>query len=308
MYVLLNFWRFDTVITLIGPHTILFPGLVASVLRRSWIIDIYDFWLDNAVDMGFTTENAIGYRLLAVVERISLNRADHILVLTPTLGEQYREKYNLEKEKFTSVPFGIDLEMFSPDSARDSHERIIYTGKLGKAQAFEPFFEGFARLDVDYELLIVGFGDRRDELERLATSLGIDERVTFRDAVSRNQIPELVSSSTVSLVPLSKEYQIEYARPTKFVETMAVGTPFIASNLPEITSVTERSEAGIVVPNEPTAITNAMNKIINDNKLRTEMRENGVAFSEEYHCWDRIANKVEIVISNVEHDPNEEEL
>lgn len=100
LYVLFNFWRFDTVVTLAGPHTTLFPGLVANLLGRSWVIDIFDLWLDNAVNMGFAEESDVTYRLLASLERISFHRCDHILVLTPTLGAQYREKYDVDDAVF----------------------------------------------------------------------------------------------------------------------------------------------------------------------------------------------------------------
>lgn len=299
LYVLCNFWRFDTVVTLAGPHTTLFPGLVANLLGRSWVIDIFDLWLDNAVDMGFTEESDISYRLLALLERISFHNCDHILVLTPTLGAQYRQKYDLSESKFTAVPFGIDFEMFSPDVTTETVDRVIYTGKLGQTQAFEPFFEGFARLDTDHELLIIGFGKRREELKELAVELDINDKVTIKNAVPREEIPKLVASSMLSWVPLRTDYQLDYARPTKFVETMAVGTPYVASELTEIEYLTTKNEAGITVPNDAEAIHTAMETIIKDDETRRTMGENGVAFTRTHHRWDTIGETVAEVISDV---------
>ena len=302
LYVMLNFWRYDVVITLIGPHTTLLPGLVAKLLRRYWIVDIYDFWLDNAVDMGFVAETNPSYRLLSSLERVSLQRCDHILVLTPTLAQQYRKKYDLEDGRFTPIPFGIDRELFSPDSASSSENRIIYTGKLGHAQAFQPFFEGFARLDSKHELLVVGFGERREELEQLASELEIENKVSFRGAVPREQIPELVASSTISWVPLETDLQLDYARPTKFVETMAVGTPYVASQLREIEAVTAESGAGKAVPNNPDAISEAMSSILEDIELRREMEQNGPVFIEAEHDWTVLGSEVENVITTIVND------
>lgn len=304
LYVLFNFWRFDAVVTLIGPNTTLLPGLVANVLGRNWIIDSYDLWLDNAVDLGFTEESDVGYQLLAALERISFYRCDQVFVVTPTLGEQYRAKHDLDKSKFTTVPFGIDHEMFSSDKAPETIDRVIYTGKFGQAQAFEPFFEGFAQLNTDYELLIVGFGQRRKELEHLAVELDIDDKVTIHDAVPREEIPELVAASTLSWVPLRTDYQLDYARPTKFVETMAVGTPYVASKLPEIVSVTTESEAGLAVPNNPDKIRTAMETIIQNEDLRHEMSENGVEFVKKHHRWEKIGEKVATAISKIVTDEN----
>jgi glycosyltransferase involved in cell wall biosynthesis len=302
VYVLLNFWRFGTVVTYIGPHTTLIPGLVANLLGRNWIIDADDLWLDNAVDLGFTDESDVSYRLLAALERISFRRCDHVFVVTPTLGEQYRQKHDFDESKYTAVPFGIDLDMFSPEVASEVHDRIIYTGKFGHDQAFEPFFRGFARLDTDHKLLVVGFGQRREELERLAEELHVDDRVTIRDAVPREKIPELVASSILSWVPLRTDYQLDYARPTKFVESMAVGTPYIASDLPEIAAVASESESGLAVPNEPDEIRAAMETIIEDEEVRREMGENGVEFVSTHHRWETIGAEVSSVISRIKND------
>ncbi|WP_254546619.1 glycosyltransferase family 4 protein [Halomarina pelagica] len=302
VYVLATWWRYDCVVTFIGPHSTLVPGFVAKALGRAWIVDVDDLWIDNAVDLGFIEHGSAVHRAVEALERRAFELADHVVVLTPTMAEQYAAKHDAPVEEFTPVPYGIDLDEFAPATAdggdAPDDRPVVYTGKFGQAQAFEPFFRGFARLDGDRELRVVGFGDRRDELEALARDLGIEDRVTFDGPVPREEIPSILRSAALSWVPLKTEYSLDYARPTKLLETMAVGTPYVASRVTEIGVVTDRSGGGVAVDNDPDAIADAMRDVLADDDERAEMGRRGAAFVREHHRWPALGARVGEVIAD----------
>lgn len=296
IYVLANFWRYDCFVTMSTPHTTFLPGAIAKLMRRVWIVDIFDLWLDNAVDLGYVDDGSIGYRIVNRLEEIAFVEADHIIVLTPTMKEYYLGKYHVDADRLTPIPFGVDKEMFTPAINRDPESRVIYIGNLGTYYAFDPYVRAFAQLDDRYELYIVGWGEQRDELERLCSNLGIEDRVTFTGRIPREEIPELLASSAVSWVPLETDYQLDYARPTKMIESMAVGTPYVASALNEIEVVTEASEAGYVVENEPDQIADAMQTLLEDASQRRLMGEQAVAFIDSEHRWEVLSERVKSVL------------
>ncbi|WP_323174540.1 glycosyltransferase family 4 protein [Natrialba sp. PRR66] len=303
VYVLVHGRKYDSVVVQVGPHTTLVPGLAAMATGRGLVVDVYDLWLDNAVDFGFTDERSLAYRLLRQLERIAVEGCDHLVVLTPTMADQYRSKYDLDETPVTAVPFGVDDERFAPSPSADDADRIIYTGKLGEGQAFEPYLRGFERLDTDCdcdcELVIYGFGERRDELETLVSRLGIEDRVRINGPVPREEIPGLVASSAVSLVPLKTEHTLDYARPTKFLETMAVGTPYVASAVAEIDAVTRDAGAGLAVANDPDTIAAALRELLSDPERRRTMGERGVAFIDDNHRWDDLGSDIGDVLLTV---------
>ncbi|WP_227356305.1 glycosyltransferase family 4 protein [Haladaptatus salinisoli] len=300
LYVLCTWWRYDCVVTLVGPHSTLLPGVVAKALGRGWVVDVFDLWIDNAADFGFVSERSISYSAVSYLERLAITHADHVTVITPTMARQYREKYDVGSDQFTVLPFGVNTDLFDGASGR-SVPRVVYTGKLGVGQAFEPFLRGFADLtdDYDHELLMVGFGERREELEALCDDLGIGSSVTFRGVVPREEVADLVASSTLSWVPLKTDHQLDYARPTKFLETMAVGTPYVASETAEIRSVTDNVDAGIAVANDPNEIADAMRRLIADDEKRRGMGERGVEFIATNHRWETIGERAGSVLSKV---------
>lgn len=296
LYVLCNFWRYDCVVTMSTPHTTFLPGVVGNALGRTWIVDVFDLWLDNAADLEYVDEDALGYRFVAWLERVAFHRADHVVVLTPTMKELYLDKYDVDPDRLTPVPFGVDADLFAPALDREPEPRVTYVGNLGTFYAFEPYLRAFARLDDRYELDVVGWGEERDRLEQLCADLGIEDRVTFTGRVPREEVVEYLTRAALNWVPLETDYELDYARPTKLLEGMAVGTPYVASPLDEIEVVTEESEAGLVVENEPGDVAEAMELILSDEALRQRMAERAVEFVDSDHRWPSLSSRVRDVI------------
>lgn len=305
LYVLMHFWKFDCVVTMSTPHTTFLPGAVGHLLGREWIPDIFDLWLDNAVDFGYIDANSPGYHAVLFLERIAIRWPDRVLVITPTMADDFADKHDVSVSKFVQVPFGVDEELFVPQSTAEVDNRAMYVGNLGALQTFGPYMRGFARVvsnGIDAELYLVGSGERKTELHDLAQELDIEDRVTFTGQVPRDDIPELLSSAAVSWVPLDTNHRLDYARPAKLLESMAVATPYVGSEVDEIKVVTEESDAGIAVPNEPGAVAEAMEMLLGDDEAREAMGERGVEFIDTHHRWERLGEQAERAIRQTVSD------
>lgn len=298
LYVLCNFWRYDTIVTVSAPHTTFLPGIIGKVLGLTWVPDIFDLWLDNALDFGYVEKGTVPYRFVTELERRAIQSSDHILVITQTMAEHFGEKYEVPTERFTLVPFGVDEELFTPRPASASTDTVVYTGNMGEAHALRPFILAFKHLEGISELRLVGTGKRRDELEALCEQEGLTDRVTFEGVVPREEIPEILSEATASLVPLKQDQNLDYARPTKLLESMAVGTPYIASTLREIERITEESKAGFAVNNDSKEVAEAVRKLIENDELQAEMGTRGVEFINKEHRWPGLATRADRAIKD----------
>lgn len=302
LYVLLTFWRYDSVVTMSAPHTTFLPGVVAKILGRAWIVDIFDLWIDNAADLGYVDENSVAYHLVSFLEHLSFANADVVFVITDTMAKYYENKYPDLCFDVQVVPFGVDTELFSPEVNPKTSTDIIYTGNLGAGQAFVPFIKGFAKLEHDLELTIVGEGERRDEIEDLIEQLGISSWVSFEGYVSRSHIPSLLAGANVSLVPLKTDYQLDYARPTKLLETMAVGTPYIASNVQEIDYLTRKYNTGCSVENNADKVHKHLKNMCLDSQKRENMGSNGIEFVKNNHDWVVIGGEISDIFHKLSRD------
>jgi glycosyltransferase involved in cell wall biosynthesis len=298
LYVVTNFWRFDNIVTVSAPHTTFLPGVVGKMLGLKWVPDIFDQWLDNALDLGYVDKDSTPYRYVAGLEQRAIQHSDHIIVITQTMAEHYANKYNVSLDRFTLVPFGVDEEIFQSMSGTGDTNTIVYTGNIGEAHALRPFLLSFKHLDDNINLRIVGTGKRREELEQLCADENLTDQISFEGVVPRNEIPAILGEAIASFVPLKQEQGLDYARPNKLLESMAVGTPYIASAVQEIEYITAESDAGFAVDNNPQEVADTIETLIENKDLREEMGERGIRFIEREHQWSELATRVDCLLRN----------
>jgi colanic acid/amylovoran biosynthesis glycosyltransferase len=98
---------------------------------------------------------------------------------------------------------GIDLSRFKVGPV--PRERlVVMIGRFVEKKGFEYGLQAFALAAArlrDARLVLVGEGERRRALERLARELGVRERVEFAGVLSQERIAELLGRAAVLLAP-----------------------------------------------------------------------------------------------------------
>ena len=299
LYVLVNFWRYDSIVTVSSPHTTFLPGAIGKFLGCAWLVDIFDLWLDNAEDMGYVEEGTIQYRYVWTLESLAITKSDAITVITETMAQAYVDKFEVPREKFTLLPFGVDSDLFVPTPERTDPNRVLYVGNMGDAHALRPFIEAFQQLPERYILELVGDGKRRDELETFVDELGISNRVQFSGFVKRSEVARRLQNSALSVVPLQQDFHLDYARPNKLLESMAVGTPYVASDIRELRRVSKESNSGVVTSNDPDAVAEAIQTLLKSPEQRERMGKDAISYIDEQHRWPILSTRAAEVLKGI---------
>ena len=129
--------------------------------------------------------------------------------------------------------------------------RILSVGRLTPVKGFDLAIRGLAALLRDHPSLpwsytLVGDGESRLELERLAVTSGIAERITFTGALSFHDVQTLYASSHVALMPGVKE-----GWPKVIAEAWAHGVVPVAAAAGLVPWILREKDAGVLF--EPTA-------------------------------------------------------
>jgi glycosyltransferase involved in cell wall biosynthesis len=106
--------------------------------------------------------------------------------------------------------------------------RILYVGRLASEKDISTLLEAFEELHENRpnaELVIVGDGPKRDDLEALAVELGIASTVTFEGAVPYENLPAYYDEAAVVVLPSLRE---TFGR--VILEAFAFGTPVVATD------------------------------------------------------------------------------
>jgi len=238
-----------------------------------------------------------------------LRRADRIIVTSLNYAQNSDLAAYLvkNKDKFTEIPCGVDVDKFYPQSkdlnlldhlSVDPFAKIIlFVGGLDSAH----YFKGVEYLIRAYKqtrdyglknskLIIVGDGNLKPAFMDLAYQLNLFDHVIFTGKVDNNDLPKFYNLSDV--VVLSSIDKSE-AFGMVLIEAMACKKPVIASNLSGIDSVIDDGINGFLV--EPKNIKNLANKIIetlSDSDLAETMGEKGREKVAGLYSWEKVILKI----------------
>lgn len=150
-----------------------------------------------------------------------------------------------------------------------------YVGGLQAWQGVEGFVEAFARTSRG-RLLIVHSGNRgARELERRAARLG--RRVLLQEPLGAEELAGVMARLRFTVAPLTETARNTWQGccPVKIVESMAVGTPVIASNLAVSRELIRDGVDGMLVePGDRRAWGLAVERLFEDDALRDRLAAN----------------------------------
>lgn len=179
------------------------------------------------------------------------------------------------------IPNGIAVEEFIlPPEMRERWRRqegfeldailITHIGRFTAQKNHELLIRAFAQLNPyqPVQLLLVGEGELKPQVEQLVYSLGLSERVRFLGV--RSDIPELLNASDIFV--LSSRWE---GNPMSVMEAMAAGLPVISTAVGGVPELVEEGVSGILVPSEnEQALRTAIQTLLDNPELRISMGAN----------------------------------
>jgi glycosyltransferase involved in cell wall biosynthesis len=172
-------------------------------------------------------------------------RAERIVAVSQFEADLFARRLRIPSERFVVIPNGSDLPQL--DEVPRKREPLIVS--LGRLERYKGHHRVIAALPYVLErfpqarLEIVGSGPYESELRRLATKLGVAERVEigFVPAADRRAMAEKLSRA--SLVTLLSEYE---SHGLAVAEAVAVGSPALVAATSALNEFAERGEAAAV--------------------------------------------------------------
>ena len=135
----------------------------------------------------------------------------------------------------------------------------------------------------NFHVLLVGDGDRKDELRQLVESKGLSKHIHFLGL--RQDIPELLLQCDSFL--LSSDYE---GLSLAILEGMAAGLPIVATKVGGNPQLIQDGVSGYLVPPQvPDSLADAMQKVMDDKKSSINMGKKGRSIVEETYSIETVA-------------------
>ena len=175
------------------------------------------------------------------------NQADGIITVCQALRDEM-VCLGVEPERITPLRNGVDLQLFAPLDRQEQRRQLgldqftlLSVGHLEPRKAHDIPIAALPELP-QLRLLIAGTGPERQNLEQLAQRLKVSERVTFLGSLSQPELKRYYGAADALVLASSREGWANV-----LLESMACGTPVIASNVWGTPEVVASRDAGVLM-------------------------------------------------------------
>lgn len=276
--------RLDFLLTESPPLFLGISGfLLARWKRARWIFNVSDLWPESAVRLGVVSDG-LGLSLARRLEAFCYRRAWLVSGQSREILEDIGRRF--PGVRVYHLSNGVDAAAFRPERcSREARRRLVgdsgggecvavYAGLHGVAQGLDQVLEALARLDgVGPRAVFIGDGPERERLVRRAAELGL-RRVCFLEPVPREEVPELLASADIAVVPL--KMRLPGAVPSKVYEAMASGIAVLLVADGEAAAIVREARAGVVVePGDVAGLAGALARMAGDPEGRRQMGRSG---------------------------------
>jgi glycosyltransferase involved in cell wall biosynthesis len=207
--------------------------------------------------------------LARLTERAVWRAADLVLAVTDVLRGEVLAA-GAAPAQVRVVPNGVVLERFAaPPPPRHNPPVLGFLGFVRDWHGLDAVIRGMAEHpETPAIFTVIGEGPARPDLEALAASLGIAERVRFAGIVPHADVPTTVAGFDIALQPRV----VDYASPLKIFDYMAAGRAIVAPDQPNIREILAHDRTALLFdPSAPGAMWAAISRLLADPTLRSRL-------------------------------------
>lgn len=202
-------------------------------------------------------------------------------------------KLGMAEHKIHALRNGVDLSLFHPVDRPATRERlgvsgftVLSVGYLDPRKGHEHTISALALMP-DVNLLIAGSGPDEQKLRNLAAEKGVSERVKFLGALPQETLRDYYGSCDALVLASSREGWANV-----LLESMACGTPVVASSVWGTPEVVRSAAAGVLMPSLcPLGVKQGLEALRKNYPDHRSTR----AYAEQFSWADTTQRKIELL-------------
>lgn len=219
---------------------------IKSTLRIPWFVTVHS---DPSLD--FLHQPKVVNKIFTFLNKRALRNADHLFAVSEKFKTMLIEM-NVPAEKITPIFNGIEFHDEIPPFDKDEIRKSLNTAtndfvfaivaRLHPVKGHTVLLKAFKELPMEnVKLWIIGDGQLKGTLMKMADTLGISDKVQFLG--NRKDVDKLLFAADVSLLTSYSE-----SFPLVLLESADMGTPVISTDVGGVKSLINPGVSGWIVP------------------------------------------------------------
>lgn len=140
------------------------------------------------------------------------------------------------------IDHGVNLNEFTFESNKENY--FVVVSQLIKRKHIDGIiiaFNDFCKKNKNYELIIIGSGEEKNNLVTLSKKINIDKKVKFLGQKTHAEIVPILSKACALVINTEKDNSM-----LTIVESIACGTPIVTTDVPYNCDYIKKNNLGII--------------------------------------------------------------
>lgn len=201
-----------------------------------------------------------------------LHAADKVITVSDDI-RQVLIRDGIEEQQIELIRRGTDRRIFHEGKQDLSREKLglprvqnilISVGRLVDVKGLNHLVDACQILvsrGVDFQYYLLGDGPNRTKLTQQIEQLGLSDYVILRGAQSADQLADWYRAADLTVMPSLSE-----GVPNVLLESIACGTPFVASRVGGIPEIADAERDSLVPPGDARALADAIGRHLTTNR------------------------------------------
>lgn len=263
-------------------------GGVGQLLgEREYVLDMHDLAFESPL-YGDLPLGSLVQRVIRGIEGRAVRSASEIVVVSENMKHLVSNAWSIHPDSIRVIPNGYfagDVEQYRTDETVSG--RVAFLGTLHPKLDEEAIFD-IARLpDVD-EMVVIGDGAKREELERGKSEYGLDS-LRIMGRLPDDEAFDIVAKSDVAINPQLPSDLQRASSPVKIYYYAALGVPMVLSEGPSVAEELDE-EGGARVVEFGESFVDAVQAVLENGECRKDMRVVARESAKQMSWQSRVGN------------------
>jgi len=236
--------------------------------------------------------------LMKQADRVQQRRAAALLLSTPAARSRVYD--DVAASKLDVLPYGVDVDAFSPSTPVSDQEkdlRILYLGRLHRQKGIFVLLEAMERVFEEHPtctLDIAGSGPAKERVQGLVEEMPYRDNIRLRGQVDRADVPQLFSRcSLLCISSLGEPFGLTA------LEAMAAGKPIVGTNAGGLAHIIPDEGGCKVPPGDSDALADALIKLLSRPEPRRQMGKTNRRIALKKYEWSAVIDELEGIYRSV---------
>ena len=286
--------HYDTIQVHNLPDFLVFCALIPKLRGVPVILDLHDL-MPEFYAGRFGRGKPLMARLIRWQEYLACRFANHVI----TVSEHWRQaliRRGVPAHKCSVVMNVADESIFHPAenvclrSPSQDGLRLIYHGAIVERYGLDLAVRAIdqVRHDIpEIHLSLIGRGDYVPHLSQMVDELGLSQYVTLDKLHLAEELPDIIRTCDLGVVPYRNDIFTDGLLPTKLMEYAALGLPAIAARTTAIQAYFSDTHVEFFEPGDVDDLARCILMLYHNPERLAELAQGCQKFNQRYN-WTRI--------------------